>query len=123
MTYELAPAELEHFTSRGYLEPFDVLNNEELQRIRPTFEKILSNDLKSPIYDRTTHRDWHLHYKNLLTIVYRAQVIDRLKSLLGENLLVWRSSIFHKAPGDGRTPPSPTAPRSASSCCFRSGYS
>ncbi|MEK6266552.1 MAG: phytanoyl-CoA dioxygenase family protein [Clostridium sp.] len=33
-------------------------------------------------------------------MVYRPQVIERLKSLLGDNLMIWRSSIFHKAPGD-----------------------
>ncbi len=69
--------------------------------LRQTFGKILSSPV-SPIYDRITHRDWHLHYRNLMTMMYRPQVLEPLKSLLGPNLLVWRSSIFHKAPGDGR---------------------
>lgn len=101
MTIEISAAELEGFHRDGYLGPFDVLDSTAVERILPTFDKVLNGGLKSPIYDRTTHRDWHLHFKNLLTMAYRPEVIERLKPLLGENLLVWRSSIFHKAPGDG----------------------
>jgi non-heme Fe2+,alpha-ketoglutarate-dependent halogenase len=101
MNYGLTQTELESFKARGYTEPFDVVDTESLGRLRPTFDKILNGGLKSPVYDRTTHRDWHLHYKNLMTMVYRPAVIERLKPLLGENLLVWRTSIFHKAPKDG----------------------
>lgn len=99
--YELSPAEISSFHARGYLGPFDLLDADALVAIRPTFESIVSAGLTSPIYRRTTHRDWHLHYKNLLTMVYRPQLIHRVQSLLGEDLIVWRSSIFHKAPGDG----------------------
>lgn len=94
------PEDLRHFAERGYLKPFDILDAPTIEALRPTFEKILSGRLQSPVYDRTTHRDWHLYYRNLMTMVYRPEVINRLRALLGENLLCWRSSIFHKAPGD-----------------------
>jgi non-heme Fe2+,alpha-ketoglutarate-dependent halogenase len=97
----LAPEEIAEFHERGYLGPFDLLDVEEVNQIRPTFDTILSGRLQSPIYHRTTHRDWHLHYKNLLSLCYRPQVIRRVQSLLGDDLLIWRTSIFHKAPGDG----------------------
>jgi non-heme Fe2+,alpha-ketoglutarate-dependent halogenase len=97
----LTAAEIEHFNTKGFVGPFDAVEPEALVPLRETFHKIMAKPM-SPIYDIVTHRDWHLHYRNLLTMVYRPQVIDRLASLLGPNLLVWRSSIFHKAPGDGR---------------------
>ncbi|MBT0768731.1 phytanoyl-CoA dioxygenase family protein [Kineosporia sp. J2-2] len=99
--FRLSPEEIDRFHAEGYLGPFDLLDAEALAAIRPTFQNIVGGGLTSPIYDRTTHRDWHLHYKNLLTMAYRPQLLNRVQSLLGENLLVWRSSIFHKAPGDG----------------------
>jgi non-heme Fe2+,alpha-ketoglutarate-dependent halogenase len=99
--FGLSAEEVAQFHSRGYLGPFDLLETSQLEAIRPTFKTIVDGGLTSPIYDRTTHRDWHLHYKNLLTMAYRPQLLHRVQSLLGENLLVWRSSIFHKAPGDG----------------------
>ncbi|CAM3750033.1 phytanoyl-CoA dioxygenase family protein [Kibdelosporangium persicum] len=97
----LTDAQISEFNERGYLGPFDLLDADQIASLRPTFDTILSGRLRSPIYDRTTHRDWHLHFKNLLTIPYRNEVLSRVKPLLGENLLVWRTSIFHKAARDG----------------------
>ena len=99
--FALSDRDIDEFARKGFVGPFDLLDADELRSLTPTFDRILSDNLKSPIYDRTTHRDWHLHYKNLLSIVYRPEVVDRLTSLLGPNLLVWRTSLFHKAPGDG----------------------
>jgi non-haem Fe2+, alpha-ketoglutarate-dependent halogenase len=96
----LTAQELATFNERGYLGPFDLLDAGQRTALMPTFETILSGKLQSPIYHRTTHRDWHLHYKNLLSIVYRHEVVSRVQSLLGEDLLVWRTSIFHKAAKD-----------------------
>jgi non-haem Fe2+, alpha-ketoglutarate-dependent halogenase len=98
--YGLSSANLEHFNSRGYVQPFDILGEDTLAGLRPTFEKIINGGLQSPIYGRTTHRDWHLYFRNIMNMAYRPQIIERLKPLLGEDLLVWRTSIFHKAPGD-----------------------
>lgn len=100
--YRATEQDIDHFNRRGYLKPFDVLDAEELDALRPTFEKVLTGGLKSPIYGMTTHRDWHLHFRNIMNMAYRPQILERVKPLLGENLLVWRTSIFHKAPGDGR---------------------
>lgn len=97
---ELTPDEKAQFSADGFVGPFDGVDAEALRGLQPTFQKILEGPV-SPIYDRVTHRDWHLHYRNLMTMVYQPAVIGRLQSILGDNLLVWRSSIFHKAPGDG----------------------
>ncbi len=97
----LSEWELSAFNERGFIGPFDLLDTDQLAALRPTFETILFGKLQSPIYHRTTHRDWHLHYKNLLSIAYRNEVVSRVQTLLGEDLLVWRTSIFHKAPKDG----------------------
>src|SRR6266545_5694342 len=97
----LSEWELSAFNERGFIGPFDLLDTDQLAALRPTFETILFGNLQSPIYHRTTHRDWHLHYKNLLSIAYRNEVVSRVQTLLGEDLLVWRTSIFHKAPKDG----------------------
>lgn len=100
--FSLSDVELENFNTRGFTDPFDIIESHEIQKFKSTFQKIIEEDkLHSPIYNMVTHRDWHLQYRNLLLMVYRPQVIERLKSLLGNNLIIWRSSIFHKAPGDG----------------------
>jgi len=100
-SFALTQTEQEHFQNKGYVGPFDAVDTESLAALRHTFEKICAKPF-SPIYNRVTHRDWHLHYRNLLNMVQRPQVIDRVTSLLGPNLLVWRSSIFNKEPGDSR---------------------
>ncbi|MGF7234846.1 MAG: phytanoyl-CoA dioxygenase family protein [Frankia sp.] len=99
--YALTPDESLQFQDRGYIGPFDLADQNAVEKLDPTLDTILSGKLQSPIYQRTTHRDWHLHYRNLLSLCYRPEVIHRVQSLLGPDLLIWRSSIFHKAPGDG----------------------
>jgi non-heme Fe2+,alpha-ketoglutarate-dependent halogenase len=99
--HRLTDEETARFHARGYIGPFDLLEPAALGKLRPTFDAIISGKLQSPVYHRTTHRDWHLHYRNLLSICYRPEVMRRVQSLLGQDLLIWRSSIFHKAPGDG----------------------
>lgn len=101
ISYDLTPGELAKFDATGYLGPFDLLDEDQASRLSPTLEGILNGGLHSPIYGRTTHRDWHLRHRNLMSPCYRPEVQDRVRSLLGPNLLVWRTSIFHKAPGDG----------------------
>lgn len=98
---QLSTREVSQFHDRGYVGPFDLLDATQIDQLRPTLDTILSGRLQSPTYHRTTHRDWHLHFRNLLSIPYRHEVIRRVQSLLGEDLLVWRTSIFHKAPQDG----------------------
>ncbi|MDD9156570.1 phytanoyl-CoA dioxygenase family protein [Aliivibrio sp. S4TY2] len=100
--FSLTAQQMDDFHTKGYTEPFNIINKDEIRDFKKTFNKILEDQkLLSPIYGRCTHRDWHLYYRNLMLMVYRPQVVERLKSLLGSDLMVWRTSIFHKAPGDG----------------------
>ncbi|MFT5296284.1 MAG: hypothetical protein ACI9YH_002304 [Colwellia sp.] len=77
--FSLTAQQMDGFHTKGYTKPFNLINKEEIIDLKKTFNKILEDQkLLSPIYGKCTHRDWHLHYKNLMLMVYRPQVVERL---------------------------------------------
>lgn len=90
----------EEFNESGYIGPFDCLSGEEVDSIRATMGKVISNPV-SPLYNMVTARDWHLVYRNLSEIAYKKTVVEKLVQLLGPDLIIWRTSAFYKAAGDG----------------------
>jgi len=89
------------FEENGYVGPLRGFGAELAGRMKATLESILSEKL-SPTYGHMTHRDWHLSKPGLLQMLLREDVISKLKQLLGDDIILWRSSIFNKSPGAGR---------------------
>ena len=54
-----------------------------------------------PVYGRYSNRDWYLVYPELLKFACHPQVLNQLKAIMGENLILWRSNVFYKPPGTG----------------------
>jgi non-heme Fe2+,alpha-ketoglutarate-dependent halogenase len=99
--FMLSTNEVQQFNHDGFIGPYDALGFEELSVLRNKFESILANDSYSPLYQRKSGRDWHLIAPELLNIIKHSEIVERLKCLLSPNLMLWRSQLFHKAPGDG----------------------
>jgi non-heme Fe2+,alpha-ketoglutarate-dependent halogenase len=91
------------FYDDGYIGPFDgVLSSAEVDDIH---KKILAHSRdkedRHPIYGRYAVRDWYLVYPELIKFVSHPQVLNQLKSIMGEDLILWRSNVFYKPPGTG----------------------
>ena len=56
---------------------------------------------RHPLYGRYSVRDWHLVYPELLDFVAAPAVLNQLKSIMGEDLILWRSHVFYKPPRTG----------------------
>jgi non-heme Fe2+,alpha-ketoglutarate-dependent halogenase len=97
----LSADEVRQFHQDGFIGPFDALRSNELSVLRNVFDSILANDTYSPLYQRKSGRDWHLVVPELLDIIRHPEIVERLKCLLSTDLMLWRSQLFHKAPGDG----------------------
>ena len=59
-----------------------------------------------PVYShyprgRFSVRDWHLVHQPLQDLLIHPAVGDRLEAIAGEDLVLWRSKIFHKPPKSG----------------------
>lgn len=106
---ELSQEEIEFFNLHGYIGPFKAYEEVEIEelwkRIRlQTFDRRqavfnIGDDGSNPIssYDR------HLDIALLGDHVCHPSIVKKLRSLLGENVLCWRSEFFPKYPGDEGT--------------------
>ena len=56
----------------------------------------------SPVYGFRTERDHHLGCRALFAACSDPAIVERVASILGPDLLLWRSTIFRKLPGAAR---------------------
>lgn len=99
----LSKNQMDFFYNNGYVGPFDgVLDKTEIDEIyNKIFAHSSNKEDKHPIYGRYSVRDWYLVYPELIKFVSHPQVLNQLKSIMGEDLILWRSNVFYKPPGTG----------------------
>ncbi len=111
VSYALSEAELEQFHRDGFYGPFDVYTPEEMERSLQAMRPKLV-DSRQGVYHQgaalsgTTNLasyDRHLDVDFLATHITRPQLVDRVNSVLGEDVLCWRTEFFPKYPGDEGT--------------------
>ncbi|MFF4426487.1 chlorinating enzyme [Streptomyces sp. NPDC001549] len=110
--FALSAEELEQFARDGYIGPFDLYTEEEMEghfkAIRP---KLLRT--KTSIYSEgqtesgntnlAASYDRHLDVDFLAEHITRPEIVDRVSSILGPDTLCWRTELFPKYPGDEGT--------------------
>ena len=97
----LSQRELRSFYEDGYVGPFEpVLSETEIDDLA---KKLLTHSRdkedRHPLYGRFSVRDWYLAYPKLIRFLSHPQVLSQLNSIMGENLILWRSHNFYKPPG------------------------
>jgi non-haem Fe2+, alpha-ketoglutarate-dependent halogenase len=129
--YQLTEAQIKSFYENGYIGPFTIMSPEEAKALREHLTKMLGtessvypysegafvieaqdrdnskNDIRSN-YDTSliamNNRDRHIDDPQLLSLFQHPALTERCAQLLGENLLLWRTQFFPKAPGEEGTP-------------------
>ncbi|WP_433174893.1 chlorinating enzyme [Actinoallomurus sp. CA-150999] len=110
-TFSLSADELAQFHRDGYIGPFDLYEPDEmeanLRALRPKLinsktsiysqDKAISGNTNLSSYDR------HLDIDFLAEHITRPEIADRVSSILGPDVLCWRSEFFPKYPGDEGT--------------------
>jgi non-haem Fe2+, alpha-ketoglutarate-dependent halogenase len=90
------------FEENGFIGPFDLFAEDEIALLR----RLVDDELlagESPIYGIKSGRDWHLVSRPVYDICSKPAIVERLASLIGPDILLWRSQLFYKKPGDGET--------------------
>lgn len=109
--FALSPEELEFFRTNGYFGPFKVYEVEEAKALWKA-ERLRLMDRSAAIYtdDRAqagntniANYDRHLDSDALADHVSRPEIVDRVRSVFGPDLLCWRTEFFPKYPGDEGT--------------------
>jgi non-heme Fe2+,alpha-ketoglutarate-dependent halogenase len=107
--YNLNQEEIAFFKIHGYVGPFKAYEKDEIEdlwrRVRlKTFDRRnavfnIGDDGTNPISSYDRHLDIELLGKH----VCNPKIACKLRSLLGDNILCWRSEFFPKYPGDEGT--------------------
>jgi non-heme Fe2+,alpha-ketoglutarate-dependent halogenase len=86
----------------GFAGPFPLaLERGEIDEIALYLDRLLDAKQIHPIYGRYATRDWHLVNPAIARLLAHPRIVDELVPLLGEDILLWRSKVFAKAPGEG----------------------
>jgi non-heme Fe2+,alpha-ketoglutarate-dependent halogenase len=110
-TYKFTSAELEAFHRSGYAGPFDLYEHDEMVRGWRR-ERIRLLDRTAAVYQdeaaksgvtNIANYDRHLDNAFLADHICSPQIVDRVSSILGPDVLCWRTEFFPKYPGDEGT--------------------
>lgn len=92
----------EFFLENGYLGPFKVYEPEEAKQIIKEIRR-KNQDRSNALYDNDCNYDRHFDIDELTDHIAHENIVKRLQSLLGDNILCWRSEFFPKFPGSKGT--------------------
>jgi non-haem Fe2+, alpha-ketoglutarate-dependent halogenase len=110
-SFGLTAEELDQFHRDGYIGPFDLYEPEEMERnfqsLRPkllnTRKAVYSQDRAVSGVTNLANYDRHLDVDFLAQHITQPKIVDRVCSILGPDVLCWRSEFFPKYPGDEGT--------------------
>lgn len=109
--FTFTPEELAGFHRNGYAGPFTLYEPDEMKTIWKR-QRLLLLDRSKAIYQdgaavsgatNIANYDRHLDNDFLSEHICRAEIVDRVASVLGPNVLCWRTEFFPKYPGDEGT--------------------
>ena len=99
----LSPSQVESFHRNGYIGPFAIMSPEEMSSLMPRIENALSRHHHHE-HQRERIHNLHLYEKEILNLCQSPAIVDRMRCILGEDLLLWRSNFFIKEPGGCEIP-------------------
>src|SRR5512139_2676392 len=109
--FSLTPEQREQFHRDGFIGPFDLYEEAEMEQyLRTLRPKLLST--RRAVYSQGSgvsgvtnlaNYDRHLDVDFLARHITRPEIVDRVASILGPDVLCWRSEFFPKYPGDEGT--------------------
>jgi chlorinating enzyme len=99
----LTEAEVKFFYENGYVGPFTLYEPEEMTRIWEDVRLDLLDTSEAPFPDSKLNYDRHLDMLALNRMISHPRLVHRISSILGPDVLSWRTEWFPKYPGDEGT--------------------
>lgn len=87
----LTQAEKQQFQDSGYLGPYDLISPEDVDRISATAKRFPRHLLPFP-------KSTHILYPEMYKLATHPALLDRVKALLGEDVILWGSQIIYSYP-------------------------
>jgi len=104
-SFALTREEQYFFHDQGYLGPFALCTPEEMDAVRAYLDEDLFRDgFKTGGISGTGVQSRHLDDAVVYALCSHPAIIDRMASILGPDIAIWRSNFFKKDPGGKRIP-------------------
>jgi len=101
--FELTAEELRSFDGNGYIGPFTLYSPEEMKAIHKKVRAQLLNrtyaPYETPVDSALANYDRHLDIPLLSEHICRPEIVERLRGILGPDVICWRSEFIPKPPG------------------------
>jgi non-haem Fe2+, alpha-ketoglutarate-dependent halogenase len=101
--YYLSEAEKNFFYQNGYLGPFTLMQPEEMTSLFEEVRMDLLDTHNAAFPKSKLNYDRHLDLPALNQIINHPKITHRISSILGPDVLCWRTEWFPKYPGDEGT--------------------
>ena len=99
----LTEAEITSFQENGFVGPFDLYPEDLAPTLwdQAKIEMVLSEN--KPHESTIINYDRHLDCDTLSAHISRPEIVNKVRSLIGDDVLCWKTNIFKKEPGQTRT--------------------
>ena len=101
--YSLSEEEKQFFDEKGYVGPFTLYEPGEMTELWSEIRMDLLDKDNAPFPNSKLNYDRHLDIKVLSDMIGHPRIVHRISSILGPNVLNWRTEWFPKYPGDEGT--------------------
>jgi non-heme Fe2+,alpha-ketoglutarate-dependent halogenase len=98
-TLGLTAEQVESFAENGFIGPFDLYPEDEAPLIwnQALIEMVTSRN--KPHNSAIINYDRHLDCNTLSRVVAEPKIVHKLRSLMGDDIICWKTNVFEKNPG------------------------
>jgi non-heme Fe2+,alpha-ketoglutarate-dependent halogenase len=102
-TLGLTAGQVESFKENGFIGPFDLYSEEEAPLLwnQAMIEMVRSKN--KPHNSTIINYDRHLDCDTLSRHIAHPTIVHKLRSLMGDDIICWKTNIFEKQPGEAGT--------------------
>jgi non-haem Fe2+, alpha-ketoglutarate-dependent halogenase len=99
LEYGLTPEQVQSFADNGFIGPFDLYDEDEAPLIwnKALIEMVTSKN--KPHNSTIINYDRHLDCDTLSKVVAEPKIVHKLASLMGPDIICWKTNVFEKNPG------------------------
>ena len=94
----LSSNQLKQYEDKGFVSPINILSKEKAKEIRKEIE-IIENEIPSEL-NKSGRYNAHLISPLLDEVTHNSKILDKVQSIIGENILVCGTTLFIKNPNE-----------------------
>lgn len=98
----LTAAQIDHYNTTGFMQPFDIFDSAEVREIRSYIDGLMDDLGSDGAYGINCYQ---ARLSGLYDIATDTRILDLVEDLMGPDILCWASAILSKKPHDPRAVP------------------